>query len=134
MQLEKRIVVWLGEVLVEALLFGCWLGVLLSGETGLLYGIGGAILAVPVLLFINWYYVTRALAGLTWISSSRWLYPGTARCLFVIHVHFLVSQSRRDLTPFAQKTELPFLAGGACIVFACATAGNGLFRKWVSKL
>jgi hypothetical protein len=133
MKLEKRIVVWLAEVLAEALLFGCWFGVLLSGETGLLYGIGGSILAVPVLLFLNWYYVTRALAGLTWISRSLRLYPATATCLFVIHVHVLFSQSKHDLTPFAQKTEVPFLAGGACIVFTCAFAGNWGFSKGTDR-
>ena len=131
MQIAKRIAVWVAEVLLEALLFGCWLGVLLSSETGLGYGVVGSVLAVPVVLFINWYYLTRAIAGVAWMSRSPWLYPAIATTLFVVHVHFVVGQSKRDLTPFAHATEVPFLAGGACIVFACAFAGNWLYRKWV---
>lgn len=90
----------------------------------------GSVLAVPVVLFLNGYYLTRALAGVAWVSRAPWVYPAVAAAFFVLHVHIVVTQSRRDLTPFAQATEIPFLAGGACIVFACAFAGNRLFRRW----
>jgi hypothetical protein len=79
MQIARRITIWLLEVMLEALLFGCWLGVLLSSETGLLYGVVGSVLSVPVVLFINWYYLTRALAGLAWMSRSFVVVPSHCR-------------------------------------------------------
>src|SRR5262245_35826461 len=97
----KRIIVWLIEVLVEALLLGCLLGALVSSETGLLYGIVGSVLAVPVVLFLNGYYLTRALAGVAWRSRSRWVYPLLAAAVFLVHVSFVVTHSKGDFTPFA---------------------------------
>ena len=35
--------------------------------------------------------------------------------------------------PFVKTTEIPFLAGGACIVFACAYGGNRFSRKWIQE-
>jgi hypothetical protein len=126
----KRLVVWLIEVLVEGLLLGCLLGALVSSQIGVLNGMLGSVLAVPVVLFLNGYYLTRALAGVAWMSQKPWLYPVTAAVVFVAHVHYVVARSRSDLTLFAQAKELPFLIGGACIVFACALGGNWLTQKW----
>ena len=126
----KRLAVWLREVLVEALLLGCLLGALVSSETGMLYGVIGSVLAVPVVLFLNGYYLTRALAGAAWRSRSRWLYPFLASAIFLVHVSFVVSHFKGDFTPFARATATPFLAGGAFIVFVCALGGNWLMRKW----
>ena len=130
MRALKRIVVLIVEVLAEALLLGCLLGTLVSNQIGVLNGMIGSVLAVPVVLFLNGYYLTRALAGVAWVSQKPWLYPATAAAVFVAHIHFVVARSRSDLTLFAQETELPFLVGGACIVFVCAFAGNWCFRKW----
>ncbi len=124
--------VWLIEVLAEAILLGCLLGALVSSETGLLYGVIGSALAVPVVLFLHWYYLTRALAGIAWRSRNPWLYPAIASVVFVAHMHFAVARSKSDLTLFARATELPFLVGGACIVFVCALGGNWLMRKWAN--
>lgn len=126
----KRVVVGLIEILAEALLLGCLLGVLVSSEIGLLYGVIGSVLAVPVVLFLHWYYLSRVLVGIAWRSRYPWLYPAMAAAAFVAHMHFAVARSKSDLTPFAQAKELPFLVGGACIVFACALGGNWLLRKW----
>lgn len=127
----KRIVVWLAEVAAEALLLGCLLGALLSRETGLLYGVIGSVLAVPVVLFLHWYYLTRTLAAAL-RSVKPQLYPLIAAMLFVVHMHFAIARSRSDLSLFAQAIELPFLAGGACIVFACAYVGERFLRKWTA--
>jgi hypothetical protein len=35
-----------------------------------------------------------------------------------------------DLSSSGRAAELPFVAGGACIAFACALGGNWLLRKW----
>ncbi|MGE0405501.1 MAG: hypothetical protein AB7O65_04310 [Candidatus Korobacteraceae bacterium] len=122
--------VWLAEVLVEAVLFSCFLGVLVSSQTGFFNGIIGSVLAVPVILFINGYYLTRALAGVAWRSGSQWLYPLLAAAVFMGHVYFAVSNSTGSFTPLARAAVIPFLTGGTCIVFACASAGNWLFQKW----
>lgn len=127
----KRAIVWLIEVLIEGLLLGCLLGALVSSEIGLLYGVGGSVLAVPVILFLNGYYLTRALAGVAWISKSPRMYPLLAAAIFLIHVSFVFNRSKGDFTPFARATAVPFLAGGTCIVFVCALGGNWLMRRWV---
>ena len=95
----------------------------MSSEIGLLYGVIGSVLAVPVVLFLHWYYLSRVLVGIAWRSRYPWLYPAMAAAAFVAHMHFAVARSKSDLTPFAQAKELPFLVGGACIVFACALGG-----------
>ena len=130
MRALKRVVVLSMELIAEALLLGCLLGVLVSSQIGLLYGVVASALAVPVVLFLHGYYVTRALAGIALRIQTRWLYPAIAAALFVAHMHFAVARSKSDLTPFAQAMELPFLAGGACIVGACAFFGDRLLRKW----
>lgn len=126
----KRIVVWLIEVLTEALLLGCLLGALVSSKIGLLNGVIGSALALPVVLFLNWYYVTRALAGLASRSRNPWLYPAIVAVVFVVHMHLAFARLKSDLSPFGQAVELPFLVGGGCIVFVCALGGNRLMRKW----
>jgi hypothetical protein len=133
MRAVKRVAVWLIEVLAEALLLGCLLGALVSTQTGLLYGVIGSAMAVPVVLFLHWYYLTRAFVGMAWRNQIPWLYPAIAAALFVAHMHYALAQSKSDLTPFAQATELPFLAGGACMVFACAFGGSWLLRKWLQS-
>jgi hypothetical protein len=130
MRTIKRIFVLLSELAAEVLLLGCLLGVLVSSQTGLLYGVIGSALALPVVLFLHGYYLTRCLAGLGLRSLSPWFYAAIAAALFVAHMHFAIARSKSDLTPFAQSTELPFLAVGACVVFACAFVGDRLLRKW----
>ena len=130
MRALKLIFVLFIELLAEALLLGCLLGVLASSQVSLLYGVIGSVLAVPVVLFLHGYYLTRSLAGVVLRSRRQWLYPAVAAVLFVAHMHFALARSKSDLTPFAQATELPFLAGGACIVFACAFFGDRFLQKW----
>jgi hypothetical protein len=123
-------VVWLMEVLVEALLLGVLLGILVSSQIGLFNGVIASVLAVPVILFLHWYYITRAFFGVVWRSQTPWLYPAIAAALFVAHMYVALARAKSDLSSFAQAMEPPFLAGGACIVFACAFGGNWLLRKW----
>jgi hypothetical protein len=129
-QAMKRVFVWFIEVLAEALLLGCLLGALLSSQIGLRYGVIGSILAVPVVLFLHGYYLTRAIAGVVCMTKGRWLYPVVAAGLFVAHVYFAFAQSKSALSPEALVMEPFFLVGGACVVFGCAFVGGYFLRRW----
>lgn len=133
MRAIKRVGVLSIELISEAVLLGCLLGILVAGQIGLVYGIVGSVLAVPVILFLHAYYLTRSLAGVILRIRTRWVYPTTVTALFVIHMSFALARSKSDLTPFARATELPFLTIGACIVFACAFAGDRLLSKWTHR-
>lgn len=131
MRTLKRLIAWVLEILAEALLLGILLAALLFPNfVRLISGIWALAFAVVVVLFLHGYYLTRALIGVVWRSQNKWLYPALAAALFVAHMHIAIVRSKSDLTPFAQATELPFLTGGACIVFACAFVGGWVLRKW----
>jgi hypothetical protein len=130
----KRLAVWLLEALAATLLFGVLFGALSSPDLdtfiSLLPGVWALAFGVGVILFLHGYYLTTALAGVVWRSQKLWLYPVTAATLFVIHTHIVFFRLKPDLSSSGRAAELPFLVGGACIVFACALAGNWLLRKW----
>ena len=128
----RTIAVWLTEVITETLLLGCLLGALVSREIGLMYGVIGSVLAIPVVLFLHGYYLTRALAGLVRNVAAR-LYPVVAAALFVIHTHVAFLRLKPNMSGLGKAKELPFLAGGACVVLACAFAGNRLLWQWRRK-
>ena len=77
-----------------------------------------------------WILRDAALAGVVWRGQKPWLYPAIAATLFVIHTHIVFFRLKPDLSSSGRSAELPFLVGGACIVFACAFGGNWLLRKW----
>ncbi len=134
MRTLKRVLVWLVEIVAEAFLLGNLLGVLLFPNfIDLIAGMWALGLSVGVVLFLHGYYLSRAFFGIVWRSRTPWLYPAIAAALFVAHMHFAVARSKSDLTPFAQATELPFLAGGAWIVFACAAIGDRILQKWTTS-
>jgi hypothetical protein len=130
----KRLTVWLLEALVTTLLLGVLFGALsspdLSTFISLLPGVWALAFGVGAILFLHGYYLTTALAGVVWRSQKLWLYPAIAATLFVIHSHVVFFRLKPDLSSSGRAAELPFLAGGACIVFACALGGNWLLRKW----
>ena len=130
----KRLTVWLVEALVSTLLFGVLFGALSSPDVStfvsILPGTWALAFGVGAILLLHGYYVTTALAGVVWRGQRLWLYPTIAATLFVIHTHIVFFRLKPDLSSSGQATELPFLAGGASIVFACALGGNWLLRKW----
>jgi hypothetical protein len=130
MRALKRIVVLLIELVAEAVLLGLLFGVLMSSQTGLLYGVVDGSLILPVILFLNWYYLTRSVAGLALRFHRPWLYPTVVAGIFIAHMCYIITPSRLGLTPFGHATVLRFIVGGVCIVFACAFAGDWLLRKW----
>jgi hypothetical protein len=128
----KRIAVLLVELVVEALLFGSLFGVLLSlNQSSFWYAMMGSIMAVPVILCLHGYYISRLLAAIALARRAKWLYPAAAALAFFAHVLFVIVElGPHDLTPHAQAMRVPFLIGGTCIVFGCAFAGKKLFQKW----
>jgi hypothetical protein len=127
----KRTIVLIIELSVEAFLLGTLLGALLLAHfIHLIAGIWALPLAVAVVLFMHGYYLTRAFFGAVWRSHTPLIYPALAATLFVAHMHFAFVRLKPDMSPMGRATELPFLAGGACVVFACAFAGNWLLRRW----
>jgi hypothetical protein len=126
----KRICLLLAELLVEAILLGCLFGVMISDHGEVFKVTLGSIIAVPVILGLHGYYISRVLATVAWASKARWAYPACAALAFVAHLLFIASYSKSDLSPRAQALMLPFLVVGTCVVFACALAGNRLSTRW----
>jgi hypothetical protein len=87
------------------------------------------ILALPVVLFLHWYYLTRALAA---ICRPFWprLYPSIAAAAFLVHALIAFVRLKPDITPEAQAMGIPFIAVGTCIVYVCAFMGNRILRNW----
>jgi hypothetical protein len=125
----KRIAAWLLEILVEGLLFGFLLGALtLPDFVSLLYGVWALGLVVGVVLFLNGYYITKALFGLVWKGQRSLLYPATAAALFVIHMYIVYVRVKPDMSGLA-RVIIPFQIGGACVVFGCTFLSGWLLRK-----
>ena len=130
----KRLVVWLLEALSTTLSLGVLFGALSSPDLNtlisLLPGVWALAFGVGAILFLHGYYLTTALAGVVWRSQKLWLYPGITATLFVIHTHIIFFRLMPDLSSSGRAAELPFLAGGVCIVLACTLGGNWLLRVW----
>jgi len=126
----KRVGVLLIKLLTEALLLGTLLGAMLSSKTGFFNGVLGSIIALPVILGLHGYYASRVLAAIAWASIAKWLYPAITAAAFITHVLFIASGLWPDVSPQAKAVTLPFLIGGACIVFGCSSAGDQLNKKW----
>ena len=130
----KRLAVWSLEALAASLLLGSLFGALsapdLSNFLSIVPGLWAVAFGVSAVLFLHGYYLTTALFGVVWRSQKPWRYPAIAATLFVIHTSFVFLRLKPDLSSSGRAAELPFVAGGACIVFGCATAGNWILRKW----
>jgi hypothetical protein len=131
MRALKQLVVWSLESLVGVFLLGGLLGAIsLPDFIRLLPGVCALALGVGAVLFMHGYYLTTALFGVVWRSQRSWVYPAIAATLFVIHTHIVYLRLEPDISSLGKATEAPFVVGGACIVFACASAGNWCLRKW----
>jgi hypothetical protein len=138
----KRLAVWSLEALTGAFLLGVLLGALTSPTyilsvlrspnfLSLLPGVWALAFGVAGFLFIYGYYLTTALFGVVWRSRRPWVYPTIAATLFLAHTFFIFHGLGPDMSSQGKAMVLPFLAGGGCIVFGCALAGNWLLRKWI---
>ncbi|WP_031496211.1 hypothetical protein [Bryobacter aggregatus] len=127
----RRIAVWAMEMLAEMILLGGLLSMLVyPGFADKVLGVLMATIAVALVLTLHWYYLSRAIWGLMIRLDGSYWYPSIAASIFVAHMYFAIERSRAELTGEARSMELPFLAGGACIVFACAMGSNRLLRRW----
>jgi hypothetical protein len=137
----KRIVVWLVERLLEACILGGLFMYLMiragadiprgtlatRGSEVLIFG-----LVVAVMLFVHGYYVTTAMCGVIWRSPKPWVYPMIMVALFAVHTHIIFLRGKPDFTPEVRAMELPFVGGGAFVVFACSRIGNEALKRWQS--
>ena len=135
----KRIAVWLLERLLEA----CFLGGLLmylfirtgpdvsrSHLANLWSGVWIFGVIVVFVLFAYGYYITTAIFGVLWRSPKLWVYPAITTALFALHTHIIFLLNKRDFTQETRAMELPFIAGGAFIVFVCSFLGNEALKRW----
>ena len=90
-------------------------------------------MVVGFVLLLHGYYLTKLLFGVVWRSQRRWTYPAIAATLFVIHMRIAFIRFKPHMTPEARASELPFLVGGACIVFACAFVGGWFLQGGYGK-
>jgi hypothetical protein len=133
MHTVKRLAITLLEVTVEVILMGLLLGGLSVNQSEpIMYIVMGSILALPVMLFLHGYYVTRIVAGIIARKAGRMVYPAIASALFVIHMYVTFVRMKPGLNAFGTAIGPPFIVGGACFVFPCAVAGDWLLRKWTS--
>jgi len=137
----KRIVIWLLERLLEAyILGGLFMYLILRagadiprgtlairGYEVLIFGV-----VVAFLLFVCGYYVTTAIFGVLWRGPNPWVYPAITVSLFAIHMHIIFLLGKPDITKEASAMEIPFVGGGAFVVFACSRIGNEALKRWSS--
>jgi hypothetical protein len=122
----KLIAILLVELVGEVLLLGCYLGVLILLHREPPMAALGVIIALPVMLALYGYYVSRVLAALAWLSESKWPYLMLASTAFTAHASFMAFRMWPVFSPPAKALAIPFIIGGACIVLACSFTGNRL--------
>lgn len=130
MLILKRLAMWSGEMLCEALLITLFLTVLWKGKgQSILRDDIGVIFMGTAFVFMvgSGYLLTTGFFGVVWRSPIPWAYPAIAATLFSGHVQFFA-------TGWDAWTKVPVQVGGACIVFACTLAGNYFLRKWVQAV
>jgi hypothetical protein len=134
----KRLAVWLAEALAATFLLGCLFGALSSPNLAtfisLLPGVWAVAFGVGSVLFLHGSYVTTAIFGVLWRGQRLWVYPVIAAALLVLHTRIVFVRLKPDLSTSGRAAEMPFEAGGACIVFACAFLGGWVLRRWIQPV
>ncbi len=128
----KRLLFLFIELLAEALALGSVMGLMTAHAIGMKNGLPGSIIAIPVILGLHGYYISRIATIVTWSSKARFLYPLAASVAFVAHLLFLISTGRSDLSLQARALMVPFLILGTIVVFGCALIGNEIAKKWLA--
>jgi hypothetical protein len=132
MRTLKRILVLLAELLTEALFLGVMLGTIATASAGAhdWKAVLGAVIAVPVILALHGYYISRILVTILSFSRVKWLYPIGAAAAFAAHVAYMQVRFSQDFDAEFKPFLLRFLIAGTCVVFVCALGGTQLFRTW----
>lgn len=126
--LLKRTAITLGELLVELVALGIYLGILMSPNRPDL--IAGVVVIVFAVLLSVGYYFTRPLLGLCWGKGNYLLYGVFSGLLFVIHMYVGYLGNRAGMSSKAHEIVVPYLIGGWVIVATTASAGRWLLRRW----
>lgn len=126
----KRIVVWLLETLLEALLLSVVL-VCLLGDNQHRYAkdLAVSFVWIGTMFFSTGYLFTTVIARAAWRGRFAWLYSGVALVLFFIHFEIL-NHSAGGIFDAPKRAVIRI--AGACIVLACTFVGTLLLRRWAS--
>ena len=126
----KRATIVIFELVIEALLLGCFMGLLMSRYVGFQNGMLGSVLVVPVIMALYGYYVVRIASMLARLLKAQWLYPLAASLAFIGDMWLALWTMKPSLSSTALSLRFPFLIGGVCIVSACAFASVVMMRMW----
>ena len=126
----KRLLVWLLETVLEALLLSVVL-VCLLGDNQHRYGkdLAVSFVWIGTMFFSTGYLFTTAIARTVWRRRLVWLYPGVALILFFIHFEIL-NHSAGGIFDTPKRAVIRI--AGSCIVLACTFVGTLLLRRWTS--
>lgn len=127
----KRLIIWLVETSVEALVLAVVLVSLFGCDQGT-YGkcIGINFVWIGTMFFSTGYLFTTAIARALWRGGSLWLYPAVAVVLFLIHLEIL-NYAAGGMFDAPKRTVIRI--AGACIVLACTLAGTLVLRQWIAS-
>jgi hypothetical protein len=128
MLIIKRLTIWAGEVISQAIL----LGLLLIGFYGYdQHAFGKSLLTYSVLIvimfFMTGYVTTTAILRAVWRWRKPWLYSVIATALFLIHFEVMNIAAGGA---FEIQDRLRIRITGACIAFFSTLSGTAVLQKW----
>lgn len=128
MLILKRLLIWLLECSLEALLLAVVL-VILSGDDQHAYvkDVAVGFVWISTIFVSTGYLLTTGLARAIWQPGRAWQYPRVATVLFLIHFEILNHAAGGIFDP-AKRAAIR--VAGAFIVFTCTVAGTFVLRKW----
>lgn len=132
MLIAKRLLLWLAEIISQALL----LALLLAGLFGhdqFSFGRGVVIYAswIFIMFCVTGYALTTAIARAVWRGESSKFYPILTAVLFVLHFELLNVGIGGAFAPPDRRT---VVIAGAVTAFVTALAGTLLSRRPASRL
>jgi asparagine N-glycosylation enzyme membrane subunit Stt3 len=128
----KRGAVTFGELLIELIIAGIYLGILMAAYSpGPILGV--VIIVFAVLLSVG-YYFTRPLLGLCWGNGNPLWYGVLSALLFVGHMYVGYLGNRTGMSPKGHEVVVPYLIGSWVIVATTASAGRWCLRKWSGRI
>ena len=125
----KRLVVWLLETSLQALLLGLFL-IVLHGYDEHAFGkdLSFYFNMIALLFFTTGYLLSTAIIRAIWKSRGLWSHPAIVAVLFLIHFEILNVGAGGAFEP---PERLRLRVAGTCIAFVCTFVGGCFLRKWV---
>jgi hypothetical protein len=129
MLILKRLAVWFGETLLEALLLGLAL-VGLFGYDQHAFGksLGFYVTGILLFSFTTGYLLTTAVARGAWRGEEIWPYSVIASLLYLLHSEIFFHISGGSTRP----EQFSIQVAGALVVFTCTFAGTLVLRRWTA--